>query len=88
MIAVTKGTVLAAEKGGKIKTVFQICAASFLMAALALMRDMGMRGGVYSTFYWIGMVLFIIATILTIQSGMVYLTKYSYLLKEEQDQSE
>ncbi|WP_309399480.1 CDP-diacylglycerol--glycerol-3-phosphate 3-phosphatidyltransferase [Cerasicoccus maritimus] len=79
LVAASRGVVLAAEQGGKIKTVFQIVACSILLLALSLSQDFGMSGGLVSTFYWIGMALFVVAAALTLQSGGTYMTKYWYL---------
>ncbi|MGE9296117.1 MAG: CDP-diacylglycerol--glycerol-3-phosphate 3-phosphatidyltransferase [Puniceicoccales bacterium] len=79
LVAASRGVVLAAEQGGKIKTVFQILAAAVLLLALSLTRDFGLVGAVVNGFFWGGMVLFIIATALTLQSGCTYMTKYWFL---------
>ncbi|WP_309381259.1 CDP-diacylglycerol--glycerol-3-phosphate 3-phosphatidyltransferase [Cerasicoccus frondis] len=81
LVAASRGVVLAAEKGGKIKTVFQILAASVLLLALSLEQDFSVDGGVVTTLFWVGMALFIVATGLTLQSGATYMTKYWFLFK-------
>ncbi|MBK1857075.1 CDP-diacylglycerol--glycerol-3-phosphate 3-phosphatidyltransferase [Cerasicoccus arenae] len=87
LVAASRGVVLAAEKGGKIKTVFQILAASVLLLALSLARDFGMDGVVLKTLFWTGMGLFVFATGLTLQSGATYLTKYWFLFKPVENEN-
>jgi len=79
LVAASRGVVLAAEKGGKVKTVFQIVAAGVLLLAYSLLQDFGMAGGVMRGFYWLGMALFVIAAGLTLHSGFTYMTKYWFL---------
>ncbi|MGE9294511.1 MAG: CDP-diacylglycerol--glycerol-3-phosphate 3-phosphatidyltransferase [Puniceicoccales bacterium] len=76
LVAASQGKVLAAEKGGKIKTVVQIVAAAVLLAARSLAFDFNAGTGIYAFFYWTGLVAFILAAILTVQSGSVYMIKY------------
>lgn len=87
LVAASRGVVLAAEKGGKIKTVFQIFAASLLLLELSLRHDFGLSGPWVAAVYWSGMGLFIVAAGLTIQSGVTYMTKYWFLFRppEEMD---
>lgn len=81
LVAASRGVVLAAENGGKIKTVFQIVAASVLLLELSLSQDFGMEGALVTGILWTGMVLFVIAAGLTLQSGATYMVKYWYLFK-------
>lgn len=83
LVAASQGVVLAAEKGGKVKTVVQIVAAAVFLFARALEVDFELGGGVYAFFYWAGMIAFFLATILTVQSGAVYMTKYWYLFQND-----
>lgn len=87
LVAASQGVVLAAEKGGKVKTVFQILAAAFLLLAYLLKQDFGDVGPMMRSCFGIGMVLFVIASILTLQSGTTYMTKYWFLFspKDEED---
>ncbi|WOO40587.1 CDP-diacylglycerol--glycerol-3-phosphate 3-phosphatidyltransferase [Rubellicoccus peritrichatus] len=82
-VAAVRGVVLAAEKSGKVKTVFQIVSAGFLMAALFLHADFGASTAVSETFRWIGIILLVVATLMTLQSGYMYLSKYWHLLADE-----
>ncbi len=83
LVAASQGVVLAAEKGGKIKTVVQIVAAAVFIFCRALAFDFGVSVAVYDVFYILGMVAFFLATLLTVQSGTVYMTKYWYLFQSK-----
>ena len=81
MVAAAKNTVLAAEKAGKIKTVFQIVSIGALMVARASETDVKPYIDVdmdwfVSLAYWVGWILFSIATLMTVSSGSGYLIKY------------
>lgn len=81
LVAAANGVVLAAEKAGKQKTVTQILALGFLLAAPMIekdlsalfSRDLSFLSGIA---YWAGAILFILATILTVSSGLIYTVKY------------
>lgn len=88
LVAASRGVVLAAEKGGKIKTVFQIVAASLLLLELSLTRDFGLEGVFVTIIYWAGMGLFVVAAGLTMQSGLTYMTKYWFLFRPPEEQGE
>lgn len=77
-VAATTGLVLAAEKLGKYKTTFQDIAIVLLLVALS----------VYESSYSVGLVLirigvavFVIATVLTVASGVSYIVKNKEVLK-------
>lgn len=82
LVAASRGVVLAAEKGGKIKTVFQIIAISLLLLAHLLVQDYNIQGWIQVWAYRLGMAAFFVATLLTVMSGYTYLTKYGYLIRE------
>ena len=76
-IAATTGFVMAADKLGKIKTVFQdasiivfLVGASFADSVLGIVL------------LWVALVLFAVATVLTIWSGIAYVVKNSQVLKD------
>jgi CDP-diacylglycerol--glycerol-3-phosphate 3-phosphatidyltransferase len=75
MVAASKGVVLAADKSGKIKTVFQDFAILVLLASASFT-------GLYSIANIIGLVLLSMATILTIVSGIEYVVKNPTVLKD------
>ncbi len=81
LVAAANGMVLAAEKSGKQKTVSQIVALLFLLAAPAIGHDLATwtgadlsRMAAFSD--WIGLGIFVLATVLTVSSGGRYLAKY------------
>ena len=75
LVAANAGIVLAAEQSGKLKTVVQILAVGLLLFGNALEADFGL--------VWLGcsaaklgLACFVVATILTVYSGALYLRKY------------
>ncbi len=75
-IAATNGLVLAADKLGKLKTVFQdVSIFTIIFAA-------GFRGTVGTVIAYIGVGLFAIATLLTVWSGISYVVKNKQVLKD------
>lgn len=75
-IAVTAGIVMAAEKLGKYKTACQDVSLFVLFIAADLAGTVGL------VFVSIGLVLFAVATILTIHSGVSYIVKYRSVFKD------
>ncbi len=75
MVAASKGVVLAADKSGKIKTVFQDVAILVLLVGASF-------AGLYSIVNIIGLSLLGIATVLTIVSGIEYVVKNPTVLKD------
>jgi CDP-diacylglycerol--glycerol-3-phosphate 3-phosphatidyltransferase len=75
LVAVNKGVVLAAEQSGKLKTVVQILAVSFLLLGHALEVDYGLMdtGALIAN---LGLVCFVLATALTVYSGSKYIKKH------------
>ena len=91
LVAAAKGKTLAAEKMGKVKTVVQLLCISLFLAQLALQTDgtkiFAAKDDFYSNaieFLKIsGQISLIIATFLTVISGIFYLTKYwKYFLED------
>ncbi len=76
MVAASKGMVLAADKSGKIKTVFQD------LAILVLLVGADVMSGLYSVVNIIGLAMLGVATLLTIVSGVEYLVKNRAVLKD------
>ena len=82
LVAAGKGKKLAAEKIGKLKTVLQLVCISLFLATIALINDFQS----FSDYSWYdnlvrslafsGNITLILATILTVYSGIVYLSKY------------
>ena len=77
LVAASQQVVLAAEKGGKVKTVFQILAVSLLLLTHALQNDFNLTTTVLHT---IGLSALALATLLTLTSGWQYIAKYQALL--------
>src|SRR4051812_6542732 len=81
MVAASKGVVVAAERGGKWKTVMQIIAVSILLFVPMVQRDW-VHGIPFpiDTFVEVlnhaGLWIFIVATALTVSSGVSYALKY------------
>ena len=89
LIAAGKGLVLEAEAAGKHKTVVQIISISVLLLVPVLKRDIGLFVGPISNTSValvgnFGLGLFIIASLLTIISGLRYLAKYWAVMFEAQ----
>lgn len=87
MVAASKGVVVAAERGGKLKTVIQLIAIGVLLFVPLLHQDVAR----YVTFsvapfaellHHLGLVLFIVATALTVSSGVSYTLKYRKIFDE------
>ena len=78
LVAANSGIVLAAEKSGKHKTVSQIVSAILLLAAVAVRGDLGgtVPAEVGDWLHGAGLFFFVLATVLTVSSGTLYLVKY------------
>lgn len=76
-IAATRGLVMAADKLGKYKTTFQDISIFVLIFCASLS---GMLAKIIAT---VGFVLFAVATILTVWSGISYVVKNKQVLKDE-----
>ena len=75
-IAAANGIVMAAEKLGKYKTICQDVAIFVLILAADIKTPV---------VAWIGIVLFAIATLLTVWSGIAYLFKNKQVLKDKEN---
>lgn len=87
MMAASKGVVVAAERGGKLKTVIQLIAVGILLFLPALRNDLlpligPSWGVVIEPLTHLGLVLFIVATALTVSSGISYALKYRKVFGE------
>jgi CDP-diacylglycerol--glycerol-3-phosphate 3-phosphatidyltransferase len=78
MVAASRGMVLAADKLGKAKTIFQDVAIALLLVS----GENFLIVGGYEIFNLVGLVLLAIATVLTIVSGVNYLVKNRAVLKD------
>lgn len=89
MIAATKGVVVSAERGGKTKTVMQLIAVGFLLFVPAMENDwaryLPFQISDYGLLlYQTGLVVFIVATALTVSSGVSYAMKYRRVFEDSQ----
>ena len=91
LVASAKGKILAAEKVGKLKTVIQLSCICLFLGKIALEDDFSeiISGPLHQDLihYLLlsGRITLIIATIITVLSGIVYLSKYWNLLIEDND---
>lgn len=81
-IAASKGSVLAADGLGKAKTIVTLIAIPLLMLS-PLKTEIDFLNTIAVILWWAGMVLFTIATILTIWSGFNYIIKNKHVFKVE-----
>ena len=79
-IAAARGLVLAAEKLGKYKTTFQDVSIFVILFAVGLFTVKAWEVG--EVMLWIGLVLFAVATVLTVWSGISYVVKNKQVLKD------
>ncbi|MDR2675763.1 MAG: CDP-diacylglycerol--glycerol-3-phosphate 3-phosphatidyltransferase [Opitutaceae bacterium] len=87
MVAAAKGVVVAAERGGKVKTSMQLVAVGFLLFVPMLERDLARFlpfpvADYYDIIHKAGIGLFVVATLLAVNSGVNYLRKYRHVLDE------
>jgi len=89
MVAANKGVVVAAERGGKIKTIVQLVAVSFILLVPMLKTDIAAFANhpvspiISNWLGAIGLGLFTIATALAVISGANYMLKYRKVVFEE-----
>ncbi len=88
MLASSKGVVVAADRGGKAKTVTQLIAIGFLLSATVINDDIARWGhwDLHEFALWVhkvGMIGFIIGTILTVWSGYRYFRNHWTLVTGE-----
>ena len=82
MIASNAGIVLAAEKMGKYKAAFQMYSIGAIMLSFAMNVDFqSVNGFVFYFSFYTGIATVLISTVLSIWSGIGYITRYAYLLK-------
>lgn len=95
LVAASSGIILAAEKSGKHKTVSQIVSAILLLLAIAIRKDFPtlfpeIFGYSFDAIlHWAGVLFFVLAAVLTVTSGTVYMIKYwSVFIGEDEQTSE
>lgn len=85
MMAATRGIVVAAEWGGKLKTIVQMTALGCLLGAQMFAHDLAPvapwpLGTVASVIHWIGFVLFFASMWFMLSSMWTYTRKYRHVL--------
>jgi CDP-diacylglycerol--glycerol-3-phosphate 3-phosphatidyltransferase len=88
LMAAKEGVVVAAEKGGKFKTILQIVAISALLLVPTVERDLNhfLRADLSPVMPWLRWFAFgtyAVATFLTLDSGARYVLKYRHLFAEK-----
>ena len=87
MVAASKGVVVEADAGGKVKTFLQLNAIGWLLgwrmlaADFADVSDQVITSGVHV----IGLILFVGSVVLTITSGWTYFRKHGHVVRDEGD---
>ena len=87
MAAAMKGRVIEADRSGKVKTFVQLNAIGWLMGARMLAQDYGYlfppeRGWIIPAVQVLGMGLYVLASILTVTSGVSYFRRHGYVVLE------
>ncbi|HZL44891.1 MAG TPA: CDP-diacylglycerol--glycerol-3-phosphate 3-phosphatidyltransferase [Opitutaceae bacterium] len=85
MMAAMRGVVMAAERGGKIKTIIQMTSLGFLLAAPMLTRDFSRvlpipLERLAWLVHWIGLALFFLSMWFMVSSMATYYRKYRHVL--------
>jgi CDP-diacylglycerol--glycerol-3-phosphate 3-phosphatidyltransferase len=85
MMAAVRGVVMAAERGGKVKTIIQMTSLGFLLAEPMFARDLSPLsflplGRIAWLAHWIGVGLFFVAMWFMISSMWSYYRKYRHVL--------
>ena len=88
-MAAAKGVVVAAERGGKTKTLTQLIAVGFLLFVPMLQNDIAPRLGVDFSAYAdvihnVGLGLFVLGVYFTVRSGWDYIVKYRAVIFDDQ----
>jgi len=90
MVAAAKGVVVAADRGGKTKTMTQLIALGFLLGAPMAGRDLAYflpwdLSGFTEVVHTIGLVGFVLGTFFAVWSGWRYLSQYRDVMFEDAD---
>lgn len=83
MVAVSRGTAIAARKGGKLKTVFYIASGFYVLAVESLVRFGAKIESSISLLHCIGYTMFAICVLLSYISFLDYIRAFSSLLKQK-----
>ncbi|MCF7687257.1 MAG: CDP-diacylglycerol--glycerol-3-phosphate 3-phosphatidyltransferase [Cephaloticoccus sp.] len=84
MVAASKGVVVEADAGGKLKTFLQLNAIGWLLGWRMLATDFGDVGEQMITkgVHTVGLILFVSAVVLTLTSGWTYFWKHGYVVRD------
>ena len=87
MAAATKGIVVEADLGGKVKTFVQLNAIGWLMGARMMQQDFGhlftpTDQWIISLLHYTGMGLYFLSAVLTITSGVSYFRRHGHVVLE------
>ncbi len=87
MVAATKGVVVEADAGGKVKTFIQLNAIGWLLGAQMFARDFGeLFGGadrwLVVAVSWGGIGLFALSAVLTVTSGVTYFRRHGHVVMD------
>jgi CDP-diacylglycerol--glycerol-3-phosphate 3-phosphatidyltransferase len=84
MAAATKGIVVEADGGGKLKTFVQLNAIGWLMGARMFSRDFGdlLPRELINGVHWTGLGLFVLSAVLTITSAVSYFRRHGHVVLE------
>ncbi len=82
MAAASKGHVVEADAGGKVKTFVQLNAIGWLIGARMLAQGFGFsrEDGILWTVQIIGLALFVLSAVLTVTSGISYFRRHGHVL--------
>ena len=89
MMAAAKGVVVAAERGGKTKTLTQLIAVGFLLFVPMLQNDIAPRlafdfSAYADVIHNVGLGLFVLGVYFTVRSGWDYIVKYRAVIFDDQ----
>jgi CDP-diacylglycerol--glycerol-3-phosphate 3-phosphatidyltransferase len=87
MAAATKGLVVEADTGGKVKTFVQLNAIGWLLGARMFSRDFGNLFGGEEVLWirgvhWIGLGFYVLAAVLTVTSGLSYFRRHGHVVAD------
>jgi CDP-diacylglycerol--glycerol-3-phosphate 3-phosphatidyltransferase len=87
MAAATRGLVVEADAGGKVKTFVQLNAIGWLLGARMFAQDFGElfhgdQAIIIRVVQWSGLCLYFLAAILTVTSGIAYFRKHGHAVRD------
>ena len=87
MAAATRGLVVEADAGGKVKTFVQLNAIGWLLGARMFARDFsemftGSEDPMVRVVHWGGLGLYVLSAVLTVTSGISYFRRHGHVVKD------